>query len=160
MVKCSLVGSVLSNLLLVLGTSLFFGGLANLHKEQFYDRVSTHPLFPARKQLRLDEHCRSTIWHFAETSRREHRSAPSGRAVPHPAANVRVRHELRRARGGGHRSKIGIVESVQRRDAPCLRCLPLLPAKDPPPTVRIEGGETSSTLHYCLLSVPLDDLFG
>ncbi|THU71643.1 hypothetical protein C4D60_Mb04t03610 [Musa balbisiana] len=37
-VKCSLVGSVLSNLLLVLGTSLFFGGLANLHKEQFYDR--------------------------------------------------------------------------------------------------------------------------
>lgn len=60
-VKCSLVGSVLSNLLLVLGTSLFFGGLANLHKEQFYDRVSTHTLFPARKQLRLDEHCRSTI---------------------------------------------------------------------------------------------------
>ncbi|RZS04384.1 hypothetical protein BHM03_00034716 [Ensete ventricosum] len=116
-VKCSLVGSVLSNLLLVLGTSLFFGGLANLHKEQFYDRVSTHPL------------------------RREHRSAPAGRAVPHPSANVRVRHELRRAPGGGRCSKIGIVESVQRRDAPRLRCLPLLPAEDPPPTVRIEGDE-------------------
>jgi len=39
-VKCSLVGSILSNLLLVLGTSLFCGGLANIRKEQLYDRVS------------------------------------------------------------------------------------------------------------------------
>ncbi|KAK8457072.1 hypothetical protein SEVIR_3G122500v4 [Setaria viridis] len=38
-VKCSLLGSILSNLLLVLGTSLFFGGLANLGKEQPYDRM-------------------------------------------------------------------------------------------------------------------------
>ncbi|KAK4785410.1 hypothetical protein SAY86_002099 [Trapa natans] len=37
-VKYSLLGSVLSNLLLVLGSSLFFGGLANLKKEQRYDR--------------------------------------------------------------------------------------------------------------------------
>uniref|UniRef100_A0A453CVY7 Vacuolar cation/proton exchanger n=2 Tax=Aegilops tauschii subsp. strangulata TaxID=200361 RepID=A0A453CVY7_AEGTS len=37
-VKCSLLGSILSNLLLVLGTSLFFGGLANLGVEQPYDR--------------------------------------------------------------------------------------------------------------------------
>ncbi|XP_042491555.1 vacuolar cation/proton exchanger 3-like [Macadamia integrifolia] len=37
-VKCSLLGSVLSNLLLVLGTSLFCGGLANIKKEQKYDR--------------------------------------------------------------------------------------------------------------------------
>ncbi|KAL3531696.1 hypothetical protein ACH5RR_005217 [Cinchona calisaya] len=37
-VKYSLLGSVLSNLLLVLGTSLFCGGLANLNKEQKYDR--------------------------------------------------------------------------------------------------------------------------
>ncbi|XP_074560488.1 vacuolar cation/proton exchanger 1b-like isoform X2 [Curcuma longa] len=37
-VKCSLVGSILSNLLLVLGTSLFFGGLANLRMEQLFDR--------------------------------------------------------------------------------------------------------------------------
>ncbi|KAJ0984684.1 hypothetical protein J5N97_003040 [Dioscorea zingiberensis] len=36
-VKWSLMGSVLSNLLLVLGTSLFCGGLANLHKEQLFD---------------------------------------------------------------------------------------------------------------------------
>lgn len=36
--KYSLLGSVLSNLLLVLGTSLFCGGLANLKKEQKYDR--------------------------------------------------------------------------------------------------------------------------
>ncbi|KAG0519551.1 hypothetical protein BDA96_09G273200 [Sorghum bicolor] len=38
-VKCSLLGSVLSNLLLVLGTSLFLGGLANLGTEQLYDRM-------------------------------------------------------------------------------------------------------------------------
>uniref|UniRef100_A0A162A345 Vacuolar cation/proton exchanger n=1 Tax=Daucus carota subsp. sativus TaxID=79200 RepID=A0A162A345_DAUCS len=37
-VKFSLLGSILSNLLLVLGTSLFCGGLANLHSEQKYDR--------------------------------------------------------------------------------------------------------------------------
>ncbi|KAJ4725591.1 Vacuolar cation/proton exchanger [Melia azedarach] len=36
--KYSLLGSVLSNLLLVLGTSLLCGGLANLRKEQRYDR--------------------------------------------------------------------------------------------------------------------------
>ncbi|KAA0031878.1 vacuolar cation/proton exchanger 3 [Cucumis melo var. makuwa] len=37
-VKYSLLGSVLSNLLLVLGTSLFCGGIANLRREQIYDR--------------------------------------------------------------------------------------------------------------------------
>uniref|UniRef100_J3L108 Vacuolar cation/proton exchanger n=1 Tax=Oryza brachyantha TaxID=4533 RepID=J3L108_ORYBR len=37
-VKCSLLGSVLSNLLLVLGTSLFCGGVVNLGAEQPYDR--------------------------------------------------------------------------------------------------------------------------
>uniref|UniRef100_A0A0D9WKJ7 Sodium/calcium exchanger membrane region domain-containing protein n=1 Tax=Leersia perrieri TaxID=77586 RepID=A0A0D9WKJ7_9ORYZ len=37
-VKCSLLGSVLSNLLLVLGTSLFLGGIANLRADQPYDR--------------------------------------------------------------------------------------------------------------------------
>ncbi|KAJ4978892.1 hypothetical protein NE237_009672 [Protea cynaroides] len=37
-VKCSLLGSVLSNLLLVLGSSLFCGGLMNLKKDQKYDR--------------------------------------------------------------------------------------------------------------------------
>ncbi|KAL6884551.1 hypothetical protein ACP4OV_010487 [Aristida adscensionis] len=37
-VKCSLLGSVLSNLLLVLGTSLFCGGIANLGNDQPYDR--------------------------------------------------------------------------------------------------------------------------
>lgn len=40
-VKCSLLGSVLSNLLLVLGTSLFCGGIKNLHHDQPYDRVTT-----------------------------------------------------------------------------------------------------------------------
>ncbi|KAJ8533053.1 hypothetical protein K7X08_015942 [Anisodus acutangulus] len=37
-VKYSLLGSILSNLLLVLGTSLFCGGIANLSQEQKYDR--------------------------------------------------------------------------------------------------------------------------
>ncbi|KAK6927093.1 Sodium/calcium exchanger membrane region [Dillenia turbinata] len=37
-VKYSLLGSILSNLLLVLGSSLLCGGLANLKKEQRYDR--------------------------------------------------------------------------------------------------------------------------
>ncbi|XP_047316436.1 vacuolar cation/proton exchanger 3-like isoform X2 [Impatiens glandulifera] len=37
-VKYSLLGSILSNLLLVLGTSLFCGGIYNLHKEQKFDR--------------------------------------------------------------------------------------------------------------------------
>ncbi|XP_062095229.1 vacuolar cation/proton exchanger 3-like [Humulus lupulus] len=37
-VKYSLLGSILSNLLLVLGTSLFCGGIANLGSEQKYDR--------------------------------------------------------------------------------------------------------------------------
>ncbi|KAK2974611.1 hypothetical protein RJ640_025905, partial [Escallonia rubra] len=38
LVKFSLLGSIHSNLLLVLGTSLFFGGLANMKDEQRYDR--------------------------------------------------------------------------------------------------------------------------
>ncbi|XP_044492435.1 vacuolar cation/proton exchanger 3-like [Mangifera indica] len=37
-VKYSLLGSILSNLLLVLGTSLFCGGIANLRSEQKFDR--------------------------------------------------------------------------------------------------------------------------
>ncbi|KAL6278130.1 hypothetical protein ACE6H2_021731 [Prunus campanulata] len=37
-VKYSLLGSILSNLLLVLGTSLFCGGIANIRREQKYDR--------------------------------------------------------------------------------------------------------------------------
>ncbi|GAB2217841.1 hypothetical protein Droror1_Dr00001053 [Drosera rotundifolia] len=37
-VKYSLLGSIISNLLLVLGTSLFCGGIANLNKEQRYDK--------------------------------------------------------------------------------------------------------------------------
>lgn len=41
-VKCSLLGSVLSNLLLVLGTSLFCGGVVNLGSDQPYDRVRAY----------------------------------------------------------------------------------------------------------------------
>ncbi|CAH2064356.1 unnamed protein product [Thlaspi arvense] len=37
-VKYSLLGSILSNLLLVLGSSLFFGGIANIRSEQRFDR--------------------------------------------------------------------------------------------------------------------------
>ena len=42
-VKYSLLGSILSNLLLVLGTSLFCGGIANLNREQKFDRVRLLP---------------------------------------------------------------------------------------------------------------------
>ncbi|KAL1206774.1 Vacuolar cation/proton exchanger 4 [Cardamine amara subsp. amara] len=37
-VKLSLLGSILSNLLFVLGTSLFFGGVSNIRKHQSFDR--------------------------------------------------------------------------------------------------------------------------
>jgi Ca2+:H+ antiporter len=50
-VKYSLLGSILSNLLLVLGTSLLCGGIANLREEQRYDRVI--PYIPFIKTLYL-----------------------------------------------------------------------------------------------------------
>lgn len=37
--KYSLLGSVISNLLLVLGSSLLCGGIANINKEQKFDHV-------------------------------------------------------------------------------------------------------------------------
>ncbi|XP_058099660.1 vacuolar cation/proton exchanger 3-like [Magnolia sinica] len=40
--KWSLLGSVISNLLLVLGSSLFLGGLVNLRNEQKFDRKQAH----------------------------------------------------------------------------------------------------------------------
>ncbi|KAG2263403.1 hypothetical protein Bca52824_070482 [Brassica carinata] len=42
-VKYSLLGSVLSNLLLVLGSSLFCGGIANISREQRFDRYIYSP---------------------------------------------------------------------------------------------------------------------
>ncbi|KAL0555662.1 hypothetical protein IC582_009616 [Cucumis melo] len=51
LVKYSLLGSLLSNLLLVLGTSLFFGGILNLNKQQTFDssqaEVNSHMLMLA-----------------------------------------------------------------------------------------------------------------
>jgi Ca2+/Na+ antiporter len=47
--KYSLLGSILSNLLLVLGTSLLCGGLANLKREQRYDRVRLPPYQNSRR---------------------------------------------------------------------------------------------------------------
>ncbi|XP_022948688.1 vacuolar cation/proton exchanger 3-like isoform X1 [Cucurbita moschata] len=51
LVKYSLLGSVLSNLLLVLGTSLFIGGIVNLKRQQTYDQrqaeVNSHMLLLA-----------------------------------------------------------------------------------------------------------------
>lgn len=38
-VKLSLLGSIFSNLLFILGTSLLFGGVSNLRKHQSFDRV-------------------------------------------------------------------------------------------------------------------------
>jgi Ca2+:H+ antiporter len=51
-VKYSLLGSILSNLLLVLGTSLLCGGIANLRAEQKYDRVI--PYIPFVKTLSIN----------------------------------------------------------------------------------------------------------
>nr|AFQ99294.1 cation exchanger CAX1 [Cucumis sativus] len=51
LVKYSLLGSLLSNLLLVLGTSLFFGGILNINKQQTFDssqaEVNSHMLMLA-----------------------------------------------------------------------------------------------------------------
>lgn len=48
--KYSLLGSVMSNLLLVLGSSLFCGGIANLNKEQRFDKVKIiNHLFSKKK---------------------------------------------------------------------------------------------------------------
>ncbi|CAI9288103.1 unnamed protein product [Lactuca saligna] len=41
--KYSLLGSIISNLLLVLGSSLFCGGIANLNKEQRFNRKQVDP---------------------------------------------------------------------------------------------------------------------
>lgn len=69
-VKCSLLGSILSNLLLVLGTSLLSGGLANLNKEQKYDRVShltPHPI--SLNPIHVFFFSQPIANSFAETSR-------------------------------------------------------------------------------------------
>jgi calcium/proton exchanger cax len=55
-VKYSLLGSVLSNLLLVLGTSLFCGGIVNLGSEQPYDRV-LHRLLCSTLSISLLQPC-------------------------------------------------------------------------------------------------------
>jgi Ca2+:H+ antiporter len=52
-VKYSLLGSILSNLLLVLGTSLLFGGIANLGVEQKYDKVSPYKSISHFHSLKL-----------------------------------------------------------------------------------------------------------
>lgn len=39
-VQQSLLGSILSNMLLVLGCALFGGGIANFRKEQVFNKVS------------------------------------------------------------------------------------------------------------------------
>ncbi|KAF4348824.1 hypothetical protein F8388_026652 [Cannabis sativa] len=65
-VKYSLLGSIISNLLLVLGTSLLCGGLANLKKEQRYDRV------------------------IRQTGRCELTSSATGIAMPHTAIDVQI----------------------------------------------------------------------
>ncbi|GJM94193.1 hypothetical protein PR202_ga10817 [Eleusine coracana subsp. coracana] len=70
-VKCSLLGSVLSNLLLVLGTSLFCGGgIKNLGSEQPYDRkqadVSTGLLILGARCASRCRCCSATPWGAGE----------------------------------------------------------------------------------------------
>lgn len=67
-VKYSLLGSILSNLLLVLGTSLFCGGIANLTKEQKFDRVRKNKILPYISQKTVIKNERhsffSYLFHF------------------------------------------------------------------------------------------------
>ncbi|KAK4801794.1 hypothetical protein SAY86_022281 [Trapa natans] len=114
-VKYSLLGSILSNLLLVLGTSLLCGGLANLRKEQKYDRNE----------------------YIIEASGRELSDAAAGVAVPTPADAVPVRGAFPSPNGKPYAAALA---GQQHRHASCLRCLHLLPARHPPANVPGRGG--------------------
>ncbi|KAF6161981.1 hypothetical protein GIB67_020037 [Kingdonia uniflora] len=65
-VKYSLLGSIISNLL-VLGTSLFCGGLANLTREQIYDRIFIFVIVVALPETSRREFPTPTAWQLIET---------------------------------------------------------------------------------------------
>lgn len=146
-VKYSLLGSILSNLLLVLGTSLFCGGIANLRNEQKYDRVSSEPnrfkvilitniyvLLYVRTSSYSSYQCPSHVGiNYAETSRRQLVDAAAGAAVSLAAAAVHVRRRAVRGHRGPHAPP---VESQQHGDANWIRCLHCLPAVDSPRVIR------------------------
>lgn len=96
-VKFSLLGSILSNLLLVLGSSLLCGGLANLRKEQIYDRVQYTMLLIILFQfedfhcliLTLNVFCYLVI-KWVETSWCKLTGLVAGVAVPFAAINVQI----------------------------------------------------------------------
>lgn len=91
--KFSLLGSILSNLLLVLGTSLLFGGLSNLNKQQTFNPVSQK-----QKYFQI-EHVRETrnkniniIDHVFSTESRERKlfSVATRIAMPNAAIDIKI----------------------------------------------------------------------
>lgn len=94
LVKYSLLGSVISNLLLVLGTSLLCGGLVNLRQEQKYDRVRPYNPFKTFTHELPSFECFAML--LAETGRCELAYAVCGIALPLAANAVPLCRCLRR----------------------------------------------------------------
>lgn len=91
--KYSLLGSILSNLLLVLGTSLFCGGLANLGKEQRFNKVRLIMLYEIiikKKKYPLFFLPFYMYFNLAETGRCEHTLIAVGIALPCSAISVQT----------------------------------------------------------------------
>ncbi len=76
--KWSLLGSILSNLLLVLGSSLLFGGIVNIGKERPLDKVSVkvHIQAVTITYVTVLTFCDRSI--LTETSRCKHRPSVVG----------------------------------------------------------------------------------
>lgn len=97
-VKLSLLGSILSNLLLVLGTSLFFGGLSNLRKHQSFDRVSPNLIISFTSEHSFNVTYvliqSSSLYLFlrTETRRNELHLAFSGAIMSYTTNDVKIRN--------------------------------------------------------------------
>jgi hypothetical protein len=150
LVKYSLLGSILSNLLLVLGTSLFCGGLYNLRSEQKYDRVSYCTLSCTWLKFVvlnywcfLDRPAGRPLHDLTETSGCEFPPAAVGVVVPLATDVVSV---CRGLGGFDSRPNAPTVESQQHRYAYCIHCVPRLPNVDTPPIVWSPGGNYMSQI--------------
>lgn len=145
-VKFSLLGSILSNLLLVLGTSLLCGGLANLKREQRYDRVYILYSFFLLVYtysicrfinllivfififLLINLFCYLIIEWITETGRCKFPAFVAGVAMPFAAITV----QIRLSRGWFFCSYFysSIVKSKQHCYASSICCVYLLPIKN------------------------------
>lgn len=96
-VKYSLLGSILSNLLLVLGSSLLCGGIANISKEQKFERVSIYYVFLLKNIIFKDFVVKIEIsWNIpTETSGRQLSASVVGIGVPYTSFDVQVGRNVR-----------------------------------------------------------------